>query len=190
MKKDLDAKLSRGTVRTLEAFSGAMMELLQTKPLASISINELCERSSYPRATFYNYFDDRDDLLNYCWIALSGRMRIDDLESTEPARRVDVALDMMADVLEGNAAMLEGVLDHNPVGGPMFASLRAFITRRSRELMRSCVDAERHSLPVELVADHYANVLMLVLEWSYLRGHGLTRSELHGYAHALLDGVE
>ncbi|ETJ34337.1 hypothetical protein Q604_UNBC11238G0001, partial [human gut metagenome] len=31
------------------------------------TINELCEKANYPRATFYNYFDDINDLLNYCW---------------------------------------------------------------------------------------------------------------------------
>ncbi|KAA8827985.1 TetR/AcrR family transcriptional regulator [Bifidobacterium myosotis] len=186
MKKDLNAKLSRGALRTLDAFSGAMMDLLRTKPLTSISVNELCERSSYPRATFYNYFDDRDDLLAYCWTALSGESRIGDLEAAEPDRRVDLALDMMADMLEANAALLGEILEHNPADGPLFASMRAFITERSHDLMRTCVDRDRHSLPAELVADHYANTLMLVLDWAYLRGHTLTRPELHDYAHALL----
>lgn len=190
MKKDLNAKLSRGALRTLDAFSGAMMDLLRTKPLMSISVNELCERSSYPRATFYNYFDDRDDLLTYCWTALSGKSRIADLESAEPERRVDLALDMMADMLEDNGVLLKEVLEHNPVDGPLFASLRAFIAERSRDLMRTCISRERHALPAELIADHYANTLMLVLDWSYLRGHTLTRPELHDYVHALLEGVE
>ena len=189
MKKDLNAKLSRGALRTLDAFSGAMMDLLRTKPLMSISVNELCERSSYPRATFYNYFDDRDDLLTYCWTALSGKSRIGDLEAAEPERRMDLALDMMADMLEDNAALLKEVLEHNPVDGPMFTSLRAFITERSRDLMCTCVDRERHALPAELIADHYANTLMLVLDWSYLRGHALARPELHDYVHALLAGA-
>lgn len=190
MKKDLNAKLSRGALRTLGAFSSAMMDLLRTKPLASISVNELCERSSYPRATFYNYFDDRDDLLTYCWTAMAGTSRIADLESAEPERRVDLALDMMADMLEDSDVLLKEVLEHNPVDGPLFASLRAFIAERSRDLMRTCVDRERHALPVELIADHYANTLMLVLDWSYLRGYTLTRPELHDYVHVLLEGVE
>ena len=187
MKKNLNAKLSRGTMRTLDAFSGAMIDLLRTKPLTSISINELCEHSSYPRATFYNYFDDRDDLLVYCWTALSGESRIGDLEEVDPDRRVDLALDMMADMLEAKAALLKEILKHNPANGPLFASMRSFITERSRDLMRTCVDRDRHSLPAELVADHYANTLMLVLDWSYLRGHTLTRGELRSYAHALLE---
>ena len=30
-------------------------------------VSEICEISNYPRATFYNYFEDKYDLLNYCW---------------------------------------------------------------------------------------------------------------------------
>ena len=106
--------------------------------------------------------------------------------TTQSDRRVDLALDMMADTLEANAALLGEILEHNPANGPLFASMRAFITERSRDLMRTCVDRDRHSLPAELVADHYANTLMLVLDWAYLRGHALTRPEMHDYAHALL----
>ncbi|RSX53843.1 transcriptional regulator [Bifidobacterium goeldii] len=190
MKKDLNAKLTRGTQRTLDAFFDAMTELLQTKSFADISVNELCERAGYPRATFYNYFEDRNDLLTYCWIALSKQTNSADLASVESSRRVDVALDAMADLLESNADMLRAVLEHNPPEGPLFASLHRFIERNARQLMLSCVDRDRFDLPADLIADHYANTLMLVLDWTYLRGHSLTRAQLHEYAHALLRGVE
>ncbi|RSX52355.1 TetR/AcrR family transcriptional regulator [Bifidobacterium callimiconis] len=189
MKKDLSGKLTRGTIRTLDAFFDAMTGLLRTKPLTAISINELCETSSYPRATFYNYFDDRDDLVNYCWTTLAGRANMTDLESIEPERRVDVALDAMADLLESNADLLAAILEHNPADGPLFISLRAFIAERARMLMQACTDHGRHDLPDELIADHYASTLMLVLDWAYLRGHALTREQLHHYAHALLNGA-
>ena len=111
---------------------------------------------------------------------------IGDLEAAEPDRRVDLALDMMADTLEANAVLLREILEHNPANGPLFASMRVFITERSRDLMRTCVDRDCYSLPAELVADHYANTLMLVLDWAYLRGHTIARSEMHDYVHALL----
>ena len=190
MKYDLAKPATRSARRTLEAFRRALLDALAEQPFESVTVNALCERADYPRATFYNYFDDRDDLLTYCWTALSGKSRIADLESAEPERRVDLALDMMADMLEDNGVLLKEVLEHNPVDGPLFASLRAFIAERSRDLMRTCISRERHALPAELIADHYANTLMLVLDWSYLRGHTLTRPELHDYVHALLEGVE
>ncbi|MBT1175248.1 TetR/AcrR family transcriptional regulator [Bifidobacterium sp. LC6] len=190
MKKDINAKLTRGTQRTLDAFFDAMTALLAAKSFTDISINELCEHAGYPRATFYNYFEDRDDLLNYCWTALSQQTGSADLTAVESSRRVDVALDSMADLLEAHADLLRSILEYNPPQGPLFSSLHMFIEQRARELMLTCIDRNRLDLPVELIADHYANTVMLVLDWSYLRGHMLTRKQLHAYAHALLRGVE
>ncbi|MBT1180908.1 TetR/AcrR family transcriptional regulator [Bifidobacterium sp. CP2] len=190
MKKDLNGKLTRGAQRTLDAFFDAMTGLLATTSFTDISVNSLCERAGYPRATFYNYFEDRDDLLNYCWTALSMQTNLTDLASSEPEHRVDTALDAMADLLESNADLLRAVLEHNPPAGPLFSSLHMFIEGRAHEIMRTCVDLDRFDLPADLIADHYANTMMLVLDWAYLRGHELTREQLHAYAHTLLGGVE
>ncbi|MBW3091498.1 TetR/AcrR family transcriptional regulator [Bifidobacterium sp. 82T10] len=190
MKKDINGKITRGTQRTLDAFFDAMTALLQIKSFADISVNELCERADYPRATFYNYFEDRDDLLNYCWIALSKQADLADLASTDPEHRVDTALDAMADLLESNAEPLRAILKNNPPEGPMFASLHMFIERQAHEIIRTCIDRDRFDLPDDLIADHYANTVMLVLDWAYLRGHTLTRTQLHDYVHTLLRGVE
>ncbi|MBT1171773.1 TetR/AcrR family transcriptional regulator [Bifidobacterium sp. MA2] len=190
MKKDLNAKLTRGAQRTLDAFFDATTGLLATTSFTDISVNALCERAGYPRATFYNYFEDRDDLLNYCWTALSDQANLSDLASSEPEHRVDTALDAMADLLESNAELLRAVLEHNPPEGPLFSSLHMFIEGRAHEIMRTCVDRDRFDLPADLIADHYANTVMLVLDWAYLRGHTLTREQLHAYAHTLLGGVE
>ncbi|KFI92325.1 transcriptional regulator [Bifidobacterium saguini DSM 23967] len=190
MKKDLTGKITRGTQRTLDAFFTAITALLAEKPFADISVNELCERAGYPRATFYNYFEDRDDLLNYCWTALSKQANLADLALTAPEHRVDTALDAMADILESNADLLRTVLENNPPEGPLFSSLHMFIENQAREIIRTCIDRDRFTLPTDLIADHYANTVMLVLDWAYLRGHTLSRTQLHDYAHALLRGVE
>lgn len=190
MKKDINGTITRGTQRTLDAFFDAMTTLLQVKSFADISVNELCEHAGYPRATFYNYFEDRDDLLNYCWTALSRQADLADLASTEPEHRIDIALDAMADLLESNTEPLSAILKNNPPEGAMFASLHMFIERQAHEIIRTCIDRDRFTLPADLIADHYANTLLLVLDWAYLRDHTLTRDQLHDYMHTLLRGVE
>ncbi|PWG66444.1 TetR/AcrR family transcriptional regulator [Bifidobacterium callitrichidarum] len=190
MKKDLNGKITRGTQRTLDAFFEAITALLAEKPFADISVNELCEHAGYPRATFYNYFEDRDDLLAYCWTALSRQADLADLASTAPEHRIDTALDAMADLLESNTELLRAILRNNSSEGPLFSSLHGFIERQAREIIRTCIDRDRFTLPADLIADHYANTVMLVLDWAYLRGHTLTREQLHDYAHTLLRGVE
>ena len=43
-----------------------------------ITVGELCKCANYPRATFYNYFDDKFDLLNYCWIGLTQEIHLEE----------------------------------------------------------------------------------------------------------------
>ena len=71
MKYDIRQKPSKFAERVLADFSSTLFSLLQGKTLKSITVNELCEQARYPRATFYNYFDDIYDLLSYAWIRVN-----------------------------------------------------------------------------------------------------------------------
>ena len=74
MKYDLSKSITRGAKRTLDALSGSMFFLLSEKSYEEITVGALCEQAQYPRATFYNYFDDKYDLLSYCWLSLAERI--------------------------------------------------------------------------------------------------------------------
>ena len=51
-----------------------MFMLLSEKSFEEITVRQLCEAAQYPRATFYNYFDDKYDLLGYCWQTLAEQV--------------------------------------------------------------------------------------------------------------------
>ena len=87
MKYDLSQKLSRGAVRTINAFTGSMFSLLSEKSFESVSVNEICLQSGYPRATFYNYFDDKYDLLTCCWIKLAQAIGFEEFKSLSDSGR-------------------------------------------------------------------------------------------------------
>ena len=59
MKYDSTKSLTKGAKRTLETFTGKMFMLLSEKSFEEITVGQLCEVAQYPRATFYNYFDDK-----------------------------------------------------------------------------------------------------------------------------------
>lgn len=67
MKIDVTKHLTLGAKRTLKAFRVAMFDALSEKDFDRITVNDICKKSEYPRATFYNYFDDKLDLLEYLW---------------------------------------------------------------------------------------------------------------------------
>ena len=80
MKFDINKKPSRFVERAFSDFHRTLFELMKEKSLESITVQELCEVSNYPRATFYNYFDDIYDLLSYSWIRIGKMIKLDDFE--------------------------------------------------------------------------------------------------------------
>ena len=58
MKYDLTKKTNRFAERTLKDFSETLFSLVEKKKFEDITVNELCNACNYPRATFYNYFQD------------------------------------------------------------------------------------------------------------------------------------
>lgn len=53
------------TEATKRAFADALCQLAEKKPATRISVREIVERAGYNRSTFYQYFHDAYDLLEY-----------------------------------------------------------------------------------------------------------------------------
>ena len=83
MKYDITKPLTKGAKRTLDAFSREMFMLLSEKSFEEITVGQLCEAAQYPRATFYNYFDDKYDLLHCCWQTLAQKVGFSDYHHAE-----------------------------------------------------------------------------------------------------------
>ena len=67
MKHDLTGRQSITVKRTVKLLTDTLTELLEKEPFEKITVMDICEKSMIPRATFYNYFEDKYDLLNYYW---------------------------------------------------------------------------------------------------------------------------
>ena len=47
----------------VEQLTGALLELLREKPLADISVSELCEKAGVGRTSFYRNYQEKEDIL-------------------------------------------------------------------------------------------------------------------------------
>ncbi len=52
-------------IDTKRLFAQALIELCKTQPLESITVGNLSEKTGASRATFYNHFYDKSDLIEY-----------------------------------------------------------------------------------------------------------------------------
>ena len=66
----LDKNETLSSRKTLNKLSNTLLSLLKQKSFEQISVKELCRESKTGRSTFYNYFDDIYDLLDYFWYFL------------------------------------------------------------------------------------------------------------------------
>ena len=188
MKYDASGKPSRAAARTLAAFSGALFALLERKPFEAITVRELCDTADYPRSTFYNYFDDLDDFLGYCWDTISRDLREKKREAVPTEEGVWLLFDDMYDAFSENRASLARIFTVNKAGGKLIESLTRSLKQSLAEAVAEYAACDGAPIPAEMLAEHLSNILQLVFEWSFLREDGLSREEAVAALRYLVSG--
>ena len=192
MKYDLTKPATRGARRTLEAFRRSLLETLEEQPFESVTVNALCERADYPRATFYNYFDDKYDLLGYLWHCLAEEAGIDEAARIPPEDTLRVYFDRLYDIAEANEGAIRAFARLNQPEGYLMTSFRIQIGRIVRSFFDRCTPEEQaahYPVPAELVSEQTASTVLLVLEWRFLRGNACTREETLSCVQCLLGNL-
>ncbi|WP_423363028.1 TetR/AcrR family transcriptional regulator [Mycoplasma sp. P36-A1] len=189
MKYDLSKKPTKGAMRTLDALSCAMFTLLSKKGFEDITVNEICDMTSYPRATFYNYFDDKFDLLNYCWHILDQQIHLEEYEKMDPRESLYIYFDRIYDVVESSNEIIKKILSNNTESGYMFNSFKIYMNAKVRETFQKCSLTPHYQIPSEIVSDHYSNTLLLILEWVFWKKEHCDKESAHKYLKYLLDGL-
>lgn len=187
MKYDLSKPLTRGAKRTLTALSGAMFSLLSEKSFEEITVGALCEQAQYPRATFYNYFEDKYDLLNYCWLALAEKIGLSDYHHAPENEMLYLYFDRIYTFTKQHHEQISRVLSHNPEVGYMFSSFRSFLNSQMRRIFKDCPDALHKEIPNELLTDHYSSTLFLVWQWAAIRDPACSKQQAHAYLRLLIE---
>ncbi len=186
MKRDLSKPLTQGARRTLAAFSSQMFTLLAEKSFEEITVGELCAKAQYPRATFYNYFDDKYDLLNYCWLTLAERIGLPEYRHAPENEMLFLYFDRIWTFTREKGEKIARVLAKNPEAGYMFASFRGYLNTQMRQIFKECPEAAEKGLPTELLADHYSNTLFLVWQWAALKDCGCGKEKAMSYLRKLI----
>ncbi|MCH3963396.1 MAG: TetR/AcrR family transcriptional regulator [Clostridium sp.] len=190
MKYDITKKSTKGAERTLSAFSDKMFELLTAKPFEEITVNELCEKSNYPRATFYNYFDDKYDLLNYCWYTIGRQIHLEQYAELDPKECLYIIFNRAYDFASTYLKNIQCILKFNSTESFLLNHFRGYLSTKMREIFRQSSCKDHYEIPYEIIADHYSNTVFLILEWSFFRGSVCSKTKAHKYLKYLLDALQ
>lgn len=167
-----------------------MFELLSRKPFEEITVNEVCEHSKYPRATFYNYFDDKYDLLNYCWYTLYKQIHLEEYIELLPEERLYIFFDRAYEFINANQNMFNRILKFNAGEDFLLNHFRIQLGTKMREVFNldNCKDC--YTIPYEIVADHYCNTILLILEWHFIKENDCSKAQAHEYIKYFLGALK
>ena len=177
MKCDLNVKNSKSARRTLAAFSGALFELLEKQSLESVTISILCEACDYPRATFYNYFSDIYDLLDYCMSLIQIDLDIEKYKEVPEGGRTKFLFGIFYDYMTDPESWFSKAMVNNPPDGCFVREVRAYIKKQIGLIMNELNAADKFPVDSTIMIEHYGSTIELILSHSLMAPEPISREQ-------------
>lgn len=190
MKFKLSDKTSRFAKRTLADFSERMIVMLADMSLEEISVQKICDICNYPRSTFYNYFDDIYDLMDYCWIAIMKDMDIEKYLNVQGEQNTEQIFSFLYEYLDRYRPQIYRILSKNGLEGRCMASLRAFMKKQIGQIISKCPGTRDFPVREDIMVDYYAVTLEMLLEKCFFAKEQLSKEEALQTVGFLLGSVE
>ncbi len=179
-------KSNVSSVRTCGILRTALISLLEQKPFNNIFVKDICEAASVPRATFYNHFEDKYDLLSFCLSQLEKRLEpkgkfvnSDDYYNALLNNAADFCIERQPFLkkisqLNNNNIFVTELQTH------MAAQILAHIKSKTKNLHLLRV-------PPEIFAEYYAGALVGIIKWWINSEEDWTKEDLMIGAEILLN---
>ena len=190
MKFKLSDKTSRFAKRTLADFSEKMIAMLADMPLEEMSVQKICDICNYPRSTFYNYFDDIYDLMDYCWIAIMKDMDIEKYLNVQGEQNTEQIFSLLYEYLDRYRPQIYRILLKNSLEGRSMAYLRAFMKKQIGQIISKCPGTRDFPVREDIMVDDYAATLEMLLEKCFFAKEQLSKEEALQTVDFLLGSVE
>ena len=179
---------SQFAIRTLSDFSHKLLLLLEEKRLEEISGQKLCNLCHYPRSTFYNYFEDIYDLMDYCWKDIMKDIDIEKyLKGDEEKGTLGIFV-ILYDYFDQYRNNIHRIFTKNT--GRCMNSLRYFMRENIKEAIRLCSKTKDFPLREDVMVEYYALNIEMLLEKCFLEENTLSKQEAIQAVKFLLGTVE
>lgn len=190
MKYDFTKKPTIGASRTLQSLQQAMLSSLSEKSFEEIAVGELCEKAMLPRATFYNYFDDKYDLLEYCFMTVRRQLDSGCQGENTCLERMNALMENCFDFLDQNRETAEKILKNNRPNQYLINQLRFYLMTCMSDAFKSNPDSHLFKVPREMAANLYSQVILIILEWKYLDKKDCSKAQAKEYLQQMVGGID
>lgn len=185
MKSLNNKEMTIGTKRTLKNLRQALTDLLKTKALDTISIQELCDLAMISRGTFYNYFYDKYDLLNYDWgqiqLIIDPKFTHPDLGVNDYKEYIHLFLENLITYLSSERDAYQLIMLNN--SDSIFTlNMHDYIAEQILlRLVEATGDSTQTEIPLELLATVYATTIITVSKWWLKSGTDYSTEEVYKF---------
>ncbi|BCN30962.1 TetR/AcrR family transcriptional regulator [Anaeromicropila herbilytica] len=177
MKLSKEKRTTNTAKRTVSAFSNALIRLLQKNALEQITITMLCDESTYPRSTFYNYFEDIFDLLDCIMEELSNEISVNDFREIDESIRSITLFERTYDVLSNHYQIIEKIIKKNDYNSSFMQMVRSSMRNTISYIINNSECIAQFHVPKEIMQVHYSNTIELVLEHCFLSKEPISKDE-------------
>lgn len=177
-------KKNSKTTKSHSALKNAFLILLYNRNFSKISVNDLCIEAKVSRSTFYVYFDDKYDLLEYCMNDL--KIIFDTFAKEHNEEQIIVEIN---DYVFNNARLLKNLLADNN-NEVMILLLHFFTPNLSRFLSNHEKCSGEISLPHLVLANFCAGGIANLLLWQVKNNFPINRKMMSSYLYKMQKGIE
>lgn len=174
-------------VRTKKLLTNALIGMLEEKPFDKVTVNDICETAMVHRATFYNHFKDKIDLLYYVFDGIQEDLFNKSIENCSYTCARDMYLTVISKTIdfmvENKKAILLILENCTP---DMYTIINTTIKRSLKYIISKNKHESAFPIPVDVVVGFYTGGIAIVgLEWLQSKNQ-CSKEELLHYFDVLL----
>ena len=171
MNQNHPRKDSISTRRTYLLLKAALFRELEATPFERITLTDICSRSMIPRSTFYRYFEDKYDLLQYCLLSLVNELGLTkEVLSLKDAESMKQFLQILIRHLNENMDCYRKIYEANKDGelmGILRNGLLLIFTKKLEDAEKDGIKAKiAYPILSCLLTDFFFSVIKCYLELS------------------------
>ncbi len=185
------SKRTIGNKRTLKSLRGALTELLKVKAIEQISVQELCKKAMISRGSFYNYFYDKYDLLNYDWeqiqLEIYPKFTDDNLQDIDYKEYMSLVFKNLINYLSDERESYQMIIKHNN-DSLFFINMHEYMGEQIFLKLKEVVEFESESkVPLDLLANIYANTIITIGKWWLKTDQDYSKDDVYSFFTMLMD---
>lgn len=157
MKNGVSRHLTATAKRNIMQLEISLMRILEEKPFEKISAVDVCRNADVPRSTFYNYFDDKYDLLRYTLYSIAQEIKTAVDENQNDEQYIRAIIYCLFEMYEKHSQFIKKVSSVN-----CNSSLYVEIKQLLREILiqrfeKNSLAGKKYNADIEAMAEFYSN---------------------------------